>query len=194
MNITISADRHQLRRLQAALDGSSKKMRASIAQVINKTVTKSVSAIAKEVTKELNTSQREVKAFIRKGIRATRYNPVSSVSLNKSVRPSLRIFSPSQKSSGTSYKVSKTKGRQTARGAFMGPRPGKLSPKLHGGVFKRVGKSRLPITKLHGVSPWAVFVKRKMKKPASRTIKAAFKKELDRKIREILLRKRGVIR
>jgi hypothetical protein len=57
----------------------------------------------------------------------------------------LKIFKPKQGAAGTSAFV--WGHRKMFKGAFMGPRPGILAPGLHGHVWHRDGRSRLPIHK-----------------------------------------------
>jgi hypothetical protein len=62
-----------------------------------------------------------------------------------------------------------------------------------GNVFKRVGKSRLPIVKLMGASPWGVFTKQKMTPEQERDIKAELVKQMDRRIKLNILRAEGLV-
>ena len=79
------------------------------------------------------------------------------VTLSKSKRVSLREFGARQTAKGVSYRIAKTGRRGFAAGAFQGPRPGLMFTKYKGTVFKRKGKSRLPIMKIWGPSPWGAF-------------------------------------
>ncbi|RWX72565.1 hypothetical protein [Mesorhizobium sp. M2A.F.Ca.ET.039.01.1.1] len=60
----------------------------------------------------------------------------------------LKVFGPRQFGAGT--KATVWGRRQLFPGAFMGPRPGEIAPRLGGQVFHRDGKSRLPIEMLYG--------------------------------------------
>ena len=62
-----------------------------------------------------------------------------------------------------------------------------------GNAFIRVGKTRLPIRKLLGPSPWGVFVVGKKIGPSAQQIEAELKKQIDRRIRFILLKQSGAI-
>lgn len=63
---------------------------------------------------------------------------------------SLKLFQPRQDDVGTSAFVWGR--RQTYVGAFMGPSPGVIAPRLGGHVFHRVSGSRLPIEMTYGPS------------------------------------------
>jgi len=75
----------------------------------------------------------------------------------------------------------------------MGPRPGANKASWRGNAFKRVGKSRLPIQIQKGPSPWGVFVKREMTKQVEATANAELKKQVERRIRFINLKKTGAV-
>ncbi len=72
-------------------------------------------------------------------------------------------------------------------GAFMGPRPGTLAPQLHGGVFQRVGKSRLPIKKLFGLSPWGMFLKSGMLGPTANEMEELVQLNIERRVKFLVM-------
>ena len=78
--------------------------------------------------------------------------------------------------------------------AFMGPRPGVLAPKLHGGVFKRVGGDRHPIVKLYGVSPYGAYAKNDMSKAEVEFINKSLMTEMERRINLNILRANGLVK
>ena len=63
-------------------------------------------------------------------------------------------------------------------GAFMGPRPGAIAPKLRGHVFIRTSNKRLPIKKLYGPS----IPKEMIKDQSAATFQAEAPAILDRRI------------
>ncbi len=118
-----------------------------------KTAKLGVGIVAKQVQQELGgkLTQREVK----KQIKYTPYGQTGQqISIKKGRRFSLKRFTPTQNAVGVTYKMRQ---RKTALGAFMGGAPRKKAAKLNGHVFKRIGKARLPITKLTTASPWGVM-------------------------------------
>jgi hypothetical protein len=57
-------------------------------------------------------------------------------------------------------------------------------------VYQRQGKSRLPIQKLHGPSPWGITVKNQLDKlVTSRDIEPELIKQLDRRIKAVNFKK-----
>ena len=78
-------------------------------------------------------------------------------------------------------------------GAFMGPSPGTFAPKLYGGVFRRVGKERLPIVKLYGVSPYGTYRKNDFESIDVAYSGDYLKQQIDRRINLNVLRANGLV-
>jgi len=161
-----------------------KKLRRETATAINATARKTQSMLSKEIGKELATSQKEIKKTIRVTSKASAAKLGATVSQRPTSRISLLQFGARQTKKGVSYKVSKTKGRKTVPGAFIVNRLGQH-------VFKRKGKTSLPITKLHGPSPWGITVKNALDKVvAKRDVEPELLKQIDRRIRAIDYKRR----
>ena len=179
-------EKRQIDELKKAIAGTSFDIRKELAVVVNKTAKATVSEIAKDVTKELNTTQAAVK-YANRGLevvgKATFSKPGAIVRLNRTGRMSLRHFKPKQSAAGVTYKISKSKGPRSIKSAFMGPRPGAVKISWKGNVFKRVGDSRNPITKLDGVSPWGVYVAKKFEPDQVKRINDRLRKEMTERIR-----------
>lgn len=184
-----------VKELRQALGQFASKLPNEIANAINKTAARTKTAVNVEVRKELNIGARDLKRLINIPSRASKARLSSSVTLDEETRPGIggkkRRFSPKQNKKGVSYKISKSKGKKFAAGAFMGPRPGAVALKLHGGVFKRKGKGRTPIEKLHGASPWAVYLKHDMDAFIKKKTEAELAKQIDSRIRTNL-KQRGL--
>lgn len=193
--ITFGVNQRKINELKRTLNGNAKQLRRQLTTAVNATSRKTRSTMAKEVGKELATTQKAIKttiAITKKATNATR-NPTAVVTQKKSGRVPLRDFKARQNKSGVTYKISKTKGRKSIPGAFQGPRPGVMKASWRGRVFKRSGKSRLPIQQLFGPSPWGVFVKKKLKKPTIQESRKELLKQIDRRIRFLKLKKSGAI-
>jgi len=108
-------------------------------------------------------------------------------------REGLQYFKAKQTKLGVTYKISKKAGRGIVRGAFMGPSPGVLSPKLYGGVFKRIGKSRLPIAKLRAVSAAGAFLKNKHEDALPGYLRERLTRQIERRINLNVLRASGLV-
>jgi hypothetical protein len=191
MNIAI--DRGDIRALQNSLGKARGRMPGQLASAVNKTSTYVRSQKAKDISREITIIQREIKKFIFIK-RATKKTLTAISTLQEEKRPSLKRFKGlKQTSVGVEYQISRS-GKKTVLQGFMGPRPGVIAGKLGGHAFKRVGKSRTPIVKLHGVSPWAVFVKNQMDKSILIKADKRLSKEIREKVRVNVLRASGLIK
>lgn len=191
--LRISADTDQIKKLQKLLKGSEKRIKREIATAINATKKKVASQVAKEITKELATSQKVVKEQINAKDKASAQKLQAVITVKKSKRIALREFGARQNKKGVSYKISKTKGRKLIPGAFQGPRPGAVNVRWRGHVFIRQGKPRLPIRRLSGPSPWGVYVKGGRDPIVRKDARAELRKQIDRRIRFLKLKQQGTI-
>ena len=176
----------KLRALTEAVEESGRDLEREIAASINATATKGVSLTAKEVVTVLKVKQKAVKQQTRKGRRATASFPNTKIVLKKSSRIPLKEFGARQTKKGVSYKISKKGKRETITSGFV-------SNKLGDHVFVRVGKSRLPLRKPMGPSPWGVFVRQKMKPEVQEQVEVELEKQLDRRINFNKLKASGTI-
>jgi hypothetical protein len=182
-----------VKELKAAIDGTKKKLPRELKIAVNATAKKTRTMMSREVRKELATKAKAVNKTINIVSRATEISLSSTVRLSKTKRIPLRDFGARQTRQGVSYKISKSKGRGMVPGAFQGPKPGVMNTKWRGRVFKRVGKSRLPIAQLFGPSPWGIFVKRQLRTPVVRDGNAELSKQIQRRVRFNLLKRQGLI-
>ncbi len=191
MRITI--DPTQIARMKKAIEDTGRSLRKELAVACNATASKGKSIIAKQISKELATPQKNIRATISQSRKAKDTDISATLEVRKDRRISLKEFGARQTKAGVSYKISKSRGRKSIPGAFQGPRPGRINVKTKGNVFKRVGKARLPIVKLYGPSSWGVFVVGKKQGPSVDEIEAELKKQIDRRIRFIGLKASGAI-
>jgi hypothetical protein len=183
----------RLKKLTEAVRASGRKLSQEIAAAINSTAKKTRGVISKEIRNELVAKKKDIDRYIGISRRASKEKLVGGVKLDKSRRIPLRDFGARQTKKGTTYRTSKTRGRKLAAGAFQGPRPGLMKASWKGRVFKRVGKTRLPIQQLYGPSPWGVFVKGKMVAPTSAATRIELIKQMDRRIKFNVLKATGEI-
>ena len=193
MSMTARIDNAQIARMKAAIENTGRNLRKELAIACNQTANKSKSIIAKQIGSELATAQKNIRKDIRNGKKASPLDISASVEVRKESRIPLRDFGARQTKTGVSYRVSKTSGRRSVPGAFQGPRPGLMNAKWRGRVFKRLGKSRLPIAQLMGPSAWGVFVVGKKIGPSAQQTEAELKKNIDKRIRFLLLKQSGAI-
>ncbi|NNE62356.1 MAG: hypothetical protein HKN35_15800 [Woeseia sp.] len=191
--VEIKVDPTSLAALKSAIRGTNKQLPKEMANAVNKTATKTRTRVSKEIRKELNVSSKGIKKFLRIKGRATSRNPTSAVMLDHEKRPGVggptKRFSPDQKAKGTSWKISKRERKAVRPGTFMGPRPGRLAPKLHGGVFVRRGAGRQPIVKIHGLSPWAAYLKNDMDPIIRQWSQEELQEQIASRVRTILKQK-----
>jgi hypothetical protein len=193
--IGFAVDAYKVRQLQSVVGGSEKKLSQQLKIAVNATSKKTVGSMAKQVATELATAQKNIKQTIAitKKAEAGQKIPTAVVTQKTTRRIPLRDFGARQTKSGASYKVSKTKGRKTIAGAFQGPKPGVMKASWRGRVFKRVGKARLPIVQLFGPSPWGVFKNKKLKSPTVKESRKELRRQIDRRLRFLKLKKSGAI-
>lgn len=189
----VTADNAQIARMKAAIENTGKQLRKELVVAVNATAGKSKSIIAKQIGKELAVAQKDIKTTISQSRRAGELDISATVEVKKEKRLGLNKFGARQTKKGVSYKVSKSKGRSFIPGAFQGPKPGLMKASWKGNAFKRVGKSRKPIVKLKGPSTWGVFVVGKKIGPSTAETEQELKKQVDRRIRFLLLKQAGTI-
>jgi hypothetical protein len=184
----------QIKKLRELLNNNATKIKRELATAINATAKMGQREVSKVVREELAVPKKTVDKTISISRKANAGQLGATVSLSKTRRISLREFGPKQNQRGVSFKISKTRGRQFVAGAFQGPKPGAMKISWRGNAFVRAGKSRLPILKLKGPSPWGVMVKKKLEKPTGAAIQAELRKQIDRRIRLLMLRASGQVR
>jgi hypothetical protein len=194
--IALSVTARGEKRLAKLLQGNTKRLRREMAIAVNATSKKTVAIWAKEVSKEVATAQKNIKATIKvskKAAASESKSPTAVVTQRKTGRIPLRDFGARQNKKGATYKISKGGKRGFVAGAFQGPKPGVMKASWRGRVFKRVGTGRLPIIQLFGPSPWGVSIKNNLKKPTVKATKIELIKQIERRIRFLKLKQSGAI-
>ena len=201
----IFIDSTQFDKLSLAVAAAGKNLRKEMAAAINATAKDAERKMARDIGAEINMKIGDIKKNIRSPRKATEINPQGSVSLWWSEREGLEHFKAKHINSGVSYQISKKGGRVTVSGAFMGPKPGMLAPKLYGGVYKRVGAQRKLtkgrrqgkmgqlIVRLFGVSPAGVFMKKNMDQTLPFYLTDYLKHQMERRINLNVLRANGLV-
>ena len=191
--ISIELDAKQLKRLVVATGKAKKKFPRELAAAINSVAKKTRIRIGRRIRETINLKKAIAERPIKIKKTATAETPVGVVSIDRERREGLQNFAARQNGKGVSYKIDKRGGRKLIAGAFMGPRPGVLAPKLHGGVFRRAGKSRHPIVKLYGVSPYGAYAKNDMSQVEVQFINKGLMTEMERRIKLNILRAEGLV-
>ena len=192
--IEIQINAKQLKRLREAVGKSKKSIKKELAGAINATSKKTKLQVGRDIRKTVNLKKDEAERPLSLRATATETNLVAVVSLKKTKRLGLRHFGARQDTRGVSYKISKTGGRSRVDGAFQGPKPGVMKISWKGNAFKRVGKERLPIVMLKGVSAFGAYAKNDLEGPQVKEINAELSKQMERRINLNILRANGLVK
>jgi hypothetical protein len=135
-----------------ALSSLSNSLDRELNIILGATAKKAKSFIAKAVSSEVMINQKAIRNITKIKESGTLER---TITLKKTARVSLKEFSLYQtKGAGITYRIAKGGAKSKLAHGFV-------VKKLGGHGFKRIGKTRLPIAKLHGPSPWGVFIKHK---------------------------------
>lgn len=192
--IEIQINAKQLKRLREAVGKSKKNIKKELAGAINAVSKKTKLQVGRDIRKTVNLKKDEAEKPLSLRATATETNLVAVVSLKKTKRLGLRHFGARQDKRGVSYKISKTGGRSRVNGAFQGPRPGVMKMSWKGNAFKRVGKERLPIVMLKGVSAFGAYAKNDLEGPQVKEINTELSKQMERRINLNILRANGLVK
>lgn len=192
--VEIEINAKQLKRLRESVGNAKKNIKKELAGAINATSKKTKLKIGRDIRKTVNMKKDEAEKPLSIRATATENNLVAVVSLKKTPRLGLRHFGARQDKKGVSYKISKTGGRTRINGAFQGPRPGVMKMSWKGNAFKRVGKERLPIVMLRGVSAFGAYAKNDLEGPQVKEINAELSKQMERRINLNILRANGLVK
>lgn len=184
LSVTIPGD--ALKKLEKAVSESGKKLPQEVATVLNAVAKKTRSKMSKDIRKHITASAAGVNKVIRSPRKASKQHLGTSVELEATKRLPLKEFKARQTKKGVSYKIDPTQGPKLIPSAFT-------VAKFGNHVFVREGKERLPINKKYGVSPWGVFVKRKMREPTVSDTQAELAKQLNARIKYNVLKASGAI-
>jgi len=192
--IAIDIDAKQLKRLRESVGKAKTKFGREMAAAINSTAKKTKLDIGRDVRSVIAIKKKESEAPLKIQAKATAEQPKTTVSIAKTRRLGLRHFGARQDQRGVSFKISKQGGRQRVDGAFQGPKPGVMNVKWKGNAFRRVGKERLPIIHLRGVSAFGAYVKNKFTKAQIQRINDELRKQMERRINLNILRANGLVK
>lgn len=165
--LTLKPDFTAVRRAQAMLDGIPNGYRKAAGGALNDVAKTVRSRITKRIAKTIALKQKDIRNNIRLSKRGDHITLDRRVRVVGGRKPLIK-FGAKQKRRGVSYRIEKGGKRTTLPGVFLAEMPvgGKTGQALdfirtgqsgHVGVFKRRGKSRLPISELDGPSIPAVY-------------------------------------
>jgi len=139
-NFQLIPDQRQIEDLQRTLGAYPRKYQKVVSRAINKIAVSARQQISVRVRQELAVKATELKQRNIK-LRKASYTKLAAFILISGSRIPLSRFGAKQTQAGTSYKISPSDGRKTAKGAFLA-----TMPSGHRGVFKRKGTKRLPLS------------------------------------------------
>jgi hypothetical protein len=187
--ISIRIDEKQIKELKAAVQRSGKKFPIELAVAINATARKTKSESAKELKKLLNVKVSILKKTISTKQKATKEKTRARISFWHGFPIPLKYFGARQlKKGGVTYKINPAFNRPSViRNAFIVNRYGQ-------NVYRRKGKERGPLQKLHGPSPKEAFEKADIGKFARGVAEKELSKQMDRRIKLNILRAEGLVK
>ena len=191
--ITIDIDAKQLKELRVAVGKAKKNFGRELATAINATAKKTKLDIGRDVRSVIAIKKKESEAPLKVRTKATENSLSSTVSIAKTRRLGLRHFAARQDARGVSFKIATQGGRNRVEGAFQGPRPGVMKISWRGNAFRRVGKDRLPIIHLRGVSAFGAYVKNKFEPVQIQRINDELRKQMEKRIQFNIVRAAGLV-
>lgn len=199
--IVITLDKASLESATQALLSIRANLPKEVATAINETAKSGVGKVAEKIFKRINIKLSDIKKRVKVFPKANTQSLVAGVNLSKSDRIPLKYFGARQVAEGVAYKIERTGGRKVVPSAFgpdgflggRGARGRAGIARLGFNAFRREGKPRLPIVKLHGPSPWGVFVKAGLTEPTAGELRLEATKKLNDRVRFLTLKAQGKI-
>lgn len=148
--IEIKFDERKLRQITKQMRGYPGALPRVMSRAINRTANQARTQIARKISSQVQVSVSDVRRGVRID-RATRTKWQADLQITGFRTPLIK-FGARQTKTGISYIIDKSTGRKRIDTAFIA-----TMPSGHKGVFKRKGKSRLPIVELRGASIGVLF-------------------------------------
>jgi hypothetical protein len=186
--IAIDIDPKNLAQLRTALKGMEKKLPRELAAAINATAKKVKLEAARELRKFLTVKVSILKKTISFKAKATPSRTRAKIIFNHGFPIPLKYFRARQlKRGGVTYKVNPAFNRPSIiRDAFIVKRYGD-------NVYRRKTEKRWPLEKQYGPSPKQAFEAGKIPMLAKKIAEQELPKQIQRRIRLIILREQGIV-
>lgn len=188
MQLSMRIDPADEKRLMDLLTNTPDRLAKEVEIAINATAKMHVKQIADKVNDVLNITLTDLKKSATVKRKAKKFQQSAWITVNHIERAGLKHFGANHVKKGVTYRIERGSKRSLIVGAFMGTKPGVRTGKLNGHVFKRKGKSRLPIVKLRGVSMWKYYLEKNLGKWSEKKINDRLKYELGLRVRAVLHR------
>ncbi len=166
ISVSIKKDTREVERMLKNLKGGADKV---ITRALNKTIKQVESAAVKGIAKNIRVTQRAVRTSIK--ITRARYRQKTAVITVSGKRMPIILLGARQTRRGVTYKGQGGR-RKLIPNAFI------ATINRHNGVFKRVGRKKLPIVELRGVSIPYVFLQKHIQRAMDNEASIRWKKNL----------------
>jgi hypothetical protein len=210
MSIDIQVDPAKLDTARKSLADIRGGLDRALVGAINDTKRRLVTYISTGIRAKVNIKKQDIDPYLKGGSKAAKYQKSARarVVLSESAGLPLKYFgakdikrrvpkrprstkgmsalAQQRMTGGVRYKIGKGGSPGFVREAFA-------PKKLNGHIFKRLEKSRLPIIKLHGPSPWGVFVVAGMRGPTKIKAEELLHHELDRRVKLEIMKDLGIV-
>lgn len=182
MNLTI--DKSDLDALSSSIAGTKRKLEREVKTVVNKVAAQVALEASRRLATVVPLKLGTLKKIVRQKSKATPDSVRAHINVGKGYPIPLRLLKPTQLKRGVTYKKRKDSKREVIRDAFILQQYG-------GHVYKRVGQSSRPIVKQFGPAPGDFFEELNIEAKAIATAKAELKKQMQERIRFLLLERAG---
>lgn len=186
--IDLQVSAKQIKQLELAIRGVRTKLDREIATALNATAKKVTTQVSRALRTEINVKAKILKKIVRSKKKASKNSKTAVIHVWEGHPIPLKHFGARQtKKMGVTWRTSKSdKNRRRNRSAFMPPQYG-------GHVYERISGERGPLRRLHGPSPGQFFEQTKVRQVAIKTAKIELPKQMDRRIKLMLLRASGQV-
>lgn len=192
MRIELKGTRASLGRLDRVLARAGKDVNKLLVTAVNDTAKQVRTRMSTKIRDHVNIKKKDVDQHIK--FAKAEAVPATVIKLSETARFPLKYFGAKANSRGVTYRIKKGSGRQFVPGAF-GPPGGKRTgiARLGFHVYRREDKSRLPIRKLFGPSPYGVFKENNLLGSTVDEGNLLLQRNIDRRLNLMLLRMEGKV-
>lgn len=187
-SVHVSIDKQQIEQLQAALEGTKRKIEREVQTAINATARKVQLEAARALAKEITIKVSSIKKLIKQKSKATKDRLQAVVRLGKGYPVPLKYYRATATKKGVTYKVDRRVDRKSIiRDAFMVKQYGN-------NVYRRKTEQRYPLEKQYGPVPGDFYERAGIVPASIKLAREELKRQIDRRIRFIRLEAAGHLR
>lgn len=211
--VSLTIDAQQFRQAEAMLRDIPKAFPLALSGAVNETLKETETGTSKAIRAKVNIKRKDLDPHLVVIKAKPSPNPAGRFTIKESQRISLSDFGAKQTPKGVTYKIGKTGSRSFIQSAFgppgvravgqtIGGRFAGVSrfvastgyARLGNQVFRRAGKSRLPLVgPLKGPSAWGVVVKNQIDTQAVINARASLEKNLQQRVAFYIKKHAGLI-